>query len=468
MFAESREETAPAAVDMGGRPSVLVVEDHPTTLKLMSAWLEMSGYHVYQAADGSEAWAAAQENCPSIVVTDWNMPRMSGLELCRCIRSKHPCHQVYVLVATSRDERDDVMAAMDAGANDFLAKPINEDEFLARIRNAEYALKRLKSQAALAETDSLTGLLNRRFFDEQCQREIERARDYSLPLSCIALDIDLFKHVNDEHGHSAGDMVLINVADVIRRESRKNDLACRLGGDEFCLLLPRAKEEEAVHVAERIRQQVGQLRIATDDQFVGATVTLGVARRTDEVGDTTDLLDLADKVLLAAKSAGRNRVMSLTDLENRTGSALDNTPRPLELGDTTAREIMTGSIYSLNADQSLREALDLFLQESIDCAPVIDRQSKLVGMVSERDLLTALSTADQWNSRVRDVMTSNVARFEEDTPAAQIWDCLQRSPMLRVVIVNNDSPVGFVGRRALLRLFFDGERDSEADQVSAS
>ena len=116
------------------RPEVLVVEDHPTTRKLMSAWLETSGYPVHQAGDGNEARVFTQMACPPIVVTDWNMPRMSGLELCRYIREHHDNDQVYVLIATSRDTGDDLSEAMDAGANDFLSKPIREQEFLARIK----------------------------------------------------------------------------------------------------------------------------------------------------------------------------------------------------------------------------------------------------------------------------------------------------------------------------------------------
>ena len=199
------------------RPEVLVVEDHPTTRKLMSAWLEMSGYCVHQAQDGSEAWESAKRNCPPIVVTDWNMPRMSGLELCRFIREHHGNDRVYVLIATSRDTGDDLSKAMDAGANDFLSKPIREDEFLARIRSAENSLRRLQSKTQLADLDALTGLLNRRAFHERGQKLVDRALNHCQSMACLVLDVDLFKQFNDQFGHAIGDEVLCNVAAALHR-----------------------------------------------------------------------------------------------------------------------------------------------------------------------------------------------------------------------------------------------------------
>ena len=437
------------------RPVALVVEDQPTTLKLMSAWLEMSGYRVLQATDGCQAWESAQRDCPRIVVTDWNMPRMSGLELCRYIRSKHPCHQVYVLIATAREGQHDMTAAMDAGANDFLAKPVTEHEFVARIRNAENALKLLQSQAELAETDSLTGTRNRRSFEEQCQRETQRADDLSQPLSCIVLDVDLFKQINDTYGHSVGDSILVTVAKILNQESRQHDVVCRLGGDEFCVLLPQTGEDEAVQVAERIRRRIVERPILVEDRSVTVHATLGVASWSKDVGSPDQLIDLADQALLVAKNAGRNRVMRLGEAASREPIASSGDPTSLALADSIANDIMTSSVISLGEDQPLYEVIELFLKHTVDCAPVVDDRSELVGMVSERDLLNALSVSDGWNLPARTVMTSNVVSFDGQTPATIIWECLLRTPSLRVVIVNDGSPVGLVGRRALLQLIHD-------------
>ena len=383
---------------------------------------------------------------------------MSGLELCRSIRREYPRHQVYLLVATARHERDDVLKAMAAGADDFLTKPIEEDEFLARIQSAEYALKRMLSQAQLAETDSLTGAFNRRVFEERCVRELQRSTDYSLPLSCIVLDVDLFKHVNDTHGHSIGDMVLVAVADVLRAESRRGDYVCRLGGDEFCILLPQASEEDALTIAERIRLHVGHQRVAASDESVKCHVTLGVAQCMKGITSPSELVDLADQALLAAKQNGRNRTMRFSDVGKGDAFGGSRGDEHVEIGNIVASEIMTTPIVSVTENQSLEDALDLFLRNSIDCAPVVDDRSHLVGLISERDLLKAASSRDQWNAQVRDFMTSNVARFEESTTGSQLLECLQRSPMLRVVIVRDESPIGVVGRSAILRLLYDRDR----------
>ena len=443
-------------VDIIGDPVALIAEDHPTTLKLMSTWLEMSGYKVAQATDGDEAWYIAQTKCPPIVVTDWSMPGMSGVELCRSIRTIYPRHEVFVLIATARDGSEDIAVAMDAGANDFVAKPISEQEFLARIRSAEFSLKELRSQAELVETDPLTGLFNRRFFDVQCQHQIQRAVEYGLPLSCISLDIDHFKHINDCFGHAVGDKVLVEVADLLRQETRQSDLVCRRGGDEFCVLLAQSSEERATEVAQRIRCQLAQHSIAIENkpgEEVHAQVSIGVAGCTSEIRSAEQLIDLADQVLLKAKASGRNRVLCREELVQGEGALCDQPIPKVQLQGVVAKDIMTIPAVVLSENHLLKDAHRLFMMESVDCAPVVDSCRRLVGIISERDLLHALATGADMKTSVCNFMSSNVARFHEQTPVEQIWECLQRSPMLRVMIVKDDTPTGVVSRSALLGLY---------------
>ncbi|QDT07334.1 Response regulator PleD [Rubripirellula lacrimiformis] len=440
------------SIDPVERPRVLVVDDHFTTRKLMTAWLEMSGYTVVQAEDGGCAWDSAKTNCPPIVVTDWNMPNMSGLELCRSIRQQHGNDDIYVLIATARDTGDDLSAAMEAGANDFLSKPIREEEFLARIRSAEIALNRLQEKTALAELDSLTGLLNQRSFKQRAQRSCEISIAAGNPVSCILLDIDHFKQFNDQYGHATGDEVLRIVSDVISEHVRQTDHACRLGGDEFAVLLHNVSEQDAMKFANRIRKQIALQSCNGGNQSLRVRTTLGVA--TTNSGDLaiSSLIEQADSALLAAKVAGRDRALSTSDLQrNEQGKLGQQSTLVDRLREIHADEVMTKTIGVFRDSESLDDARELFLKSGIDCACVVNVQSELVGMVSERDFMNTLTTQNTSKNPLSSVMNNNITRFPPRTSLAVVWDSLQRNPMLRAVIVdNNGFPLGLVTRRAVL------------------
>ena len=456
MFVSEPEGAALALEEKEGGNLALVAEDHPTTLKLMCAWLEASGYQVECASNGRQAWEVVQAKNPRLVITDWSMPEMSGVELCRSIREVRARHEVYVLIATARDGDEDIAVALDAGASDFVAKPICEHEFLARVRSAEHTLKHLQTQAEMSETDPLTKLFNRRFFDVQCQQQIRRARDFGLPLSCIALDIDYFKHVNDTFGHAVGDQVLIEVALVLREETRQSDIVCRRGGDEFCVLLVQSSEERAFEVAQRIHRQLGQRTITFEEKErhdVNIQVSMGVAGIAPETCTAEDLVDRADKILIQAKNCGRNRVLSRRAVKDGIESRVADCFSQVRLDGVEARDVMAAPPTPLCEDEALDSALRLLLGAQTDCAPVVDQEARLLGIVSERDLLHALSTGADMETPVGTFMSSNVARFHETTPVREIWECLQRTPMLRVIIVKNDRPTGMIGRRALLGLY---------------
>lgn len=331
--------------------SVLVVDDDPDALALMAKAAGEAGYHVATASDGREALQRILAEGYPLICTDWMMPKMNGMELCRAIRAHEGIPYAFVVIITAHHNEDRVVEALDAGADDYLAKPFKARELAARLRagerivrlqqdldrrrrelhrvNAEMDIANAKlgecndKLLELATTDELTGLTNRRE-GMRCLAEAWAASDRTAaPLSCIMLDIDYFKRVNDTYGHAAGDAVLVAIGQTLRSVIRRDERICRIGGEEFLLLCTNTTCEEACAAAERMRQAVEACASFPDIGDVRITVSLGVAQRTDAFASPDDLLHAADEALYAAKQNGRNRVERAT----RTASAT-----PLEIG----------------------------------------------------------------------------------------------------------------------------------------
>ena len=308
--------------------SVLIVDDDPAALRLLERYLEEGGYRVMKAASAVEALDTDRVGAPQLIVTDWAMPEMSGLELCRRFRAYEGLGFVYIIVLTAHSEKNRVVEALDAGADDFLSKPYSREELLAHVRAGE-RIVRLEAKLAersrelsyfnarlaaandklriLATTDELTGLGNRREALARLAEHWALAARHADSLACIAIDIDLFKNLNDTYGHAAGDSVLRATANVLRQTSRAGEVVYRFGGEEFLVICPRATAAATEKAAERMRLAVA----ATVTQFNGAqlsvTISAGVAERPASMPDAEDLLKAADNALYVAKQSGRNR-----------------------------------------------------------------------------------------------------------------------------------------------------------------
>jgi diguanylate cyclase (GGDEF)-like protein len=304
---------------------LLIVEDERVQRKFLQAMLTRAGHEVISAADGLEAWKMLEENHLRLVITDWQMPVMDGQELIRRIRAASFPNYTYIIVLTSRDSKNYKLEGLQSGADDYLIKPPDQDELIARLAIAErilnlesslnVSLARLELLAAL---DSLTGLYNRRAFYESAQAELNRASRDRTPVSLILLDIDHFKAINDNHGHPAGDQALRQLAEIIKRENRAYDQVARWGGEEFLILLPNTKLPEAGAVAERLRTSIASSIITLPgDVSLRVTISLGVSCAANPIssdGSTLEkLLQEADKALYRAKTSGRNRTCVFED-----------------------------------------------------------------------------------------------------------------------------------------------------------
>jgi two-component system cell cycle response regulator len=300
---------------------ILIADDDPISRRLLEGTLVRLGHEVVSVADGQAALAAVlAPDGPRLAILDWMMPNGDGLEVCRRARAEAP-NYVYVMLLTSRDRREDRMAGLDAGADDFLTKPLDVVELRARLRSGERVVtlqqKLLDIQEALrheATHDHLTGLWNRRMVIAHLDRERSRAGRNHRPLAVAVADLDHFKEINDRHGHAAGDEVLKAAAARMRSVLRDYDAIGRYGGEEFLIVMPERTVPEALGIAERAREAVCAESIEAGGAQVTVSLTVGLAWSANGDEDGAALIHAADQALYRAKAAGRNRceVQTLT------------------------------------------------------------------------------------------------------------------------------------------------------------
>ena len=296
---------------------VLIAEDNLVSRLMLETFLRKWGYDIVITTNGREAWEVLQEpEAPNLVISDWMMPDLDGLELCRRIREIERAEYIYFIILTSKGKKEDVVAGLEAGADDYLIKPFNQDELKYRVRIGERIIELERRILRLASTDSLTGVLNRRAFMERMEQEINRSFRENSPLSLILADIDHFKGVNDRHGHQVGDLVLQKFVSQLTESSRTYDFVGRYGGEEFVICLPGSTDSQARTVAERMRKSVEEMRIMLPDisKSVRITTSFGVVTLRLELEDSVDsLIGRADDALYKAKREGRNRVCAAGD-----------------------------------------------------------------------------------------------------------------------------------------------------------
>jgi two-component system, cell cycle response regulator len=291
---------------------LLLVEDEPLQRRVLERRLSKAGYVVDTAKDGEEALAKILQGHYQILITDWDMPGMDGATLCRRVRGANLSGYLYILLLTGHDAATDIVVGLDAGADDYIRKPANEAELLARLKAGGRIVELTRQVQLLSVTDPLVGTYNRRYLTDELVLEIERAHRYGRPLAAVITDLDLFKRINDEHGHLTGDEVLQCFVQRIRASIRKNDWVARYGGEEFVIVLPETNLAEAVSTAEKIRFQCASTPMATSAGLIMVTASFGVATleclSTREPETVATLLRRADINLYRSKNTGRNRV----------------------------------------------------------------------------------------------------------------------------------------------------------------
>jgi two-component system chemotaxis response regulator CheY len=292
--------------------TVLIAENSNFFRQMLVQTISDWGYNVVVAKDGNEAWEILQrENAPRLVVMGWIMPGLSGPEICRRVSSRERIPYIYLILLTSKKDKEDIVAGLEAGADDYIAKPFHEEELRWRIKIGERIIRLENKISQLAFTDALTGVLNRRAFMEKLETEINRAHRKDRSLSIVMIDIDFFKKVNDTYGHQMGDVVLQRFSEHLSSRLRGYDFIGRYGGEEFIVCLPESSENQACQLAERLRKSLADLVIEVpgSDEPLRITASFGVASADLKLEVCKELLlNKADQALYRAKEQGRNLV----------------------------------------------------------------------------------------------------------------------------------------------------------------
>ena len=288
---------------------ILAVDDEKNVLKAYRRIFMDAGFEVRYADSGEAALDAAVDFSPDVVLLDIAMPGMDGLDVCSRMKTVEALRETDVIFVSAKGELDDRLEGYRRGGGDYIAKPFDPGELLAKLH---VVFERKRYYNRLVASDPLTGLGNRKLFEDRFNRFLELALRYHRPLSLSLMDLDHFKTVNDTHGHPAGDAVLKELSRRLRQETRKTDVVARIGGEEFAVLMPETDKLHALNIVERLRRKVASQPVAIDDDglSVPVTVSIGLAAFPEDGASRKALYQSADTALYRAKQNGRNRTVA--------------------------------------------------------------------------------------------------------------------------------------------------------------
>ena len=383
---------------------------------------------------------------------DAGLSARGGRELCRALCGQDWPSHVYTLLLVEEPQSREMVEALESGVDDFLCKPLVFGELLARLRAGARVLEYERRARRQAGVDPPTGLPSRAAFLDRIQAAAAPAQGRSVSLACISLDLDFFRAFGHSHGSPAGDHVLRAVAETLRGLCQEGETPACFGEDHFCVLLPDASEVEATQWAERAHAAIGQLEFKVGEPASTITASLGLAA--GKAGDCSpeELVERADEALQSAKRSGRDCVVRHSDLDDES-KAWTMLAAPGKLFERTlARDVMTPSTLTIEPDEPVAQAAALLRQSQLTAIPVVDENGKLVGLVSETSVPAGRADIERSSRRVRDVLSLDPPRYDEETTFAALMDFFTRDSRSLIVITHQDRPTGVVTRASLAAL----------------
>ncbi len=296
---------------------VLIAEDEIVTRHMLEKSVTDMGFEVVACEDGNDAWKIIQsEDAPHLLILDWMMPGIDGMEICRRVREQAREPYTFILLLTSKGEQEDFVKGMEAGADDYVIKPFNHNDLRVRLKAGKRIIELNEELLSVRDNfenqathDKLTGLYNRNYMVEILEKEFSRALRYQNDLSCLLLDLDHFKDVNDTFGHAFGDLVLREFAAGLEQNIRKSDTPIRYGGEEFMVLLPNTGIAGAQKIAEKIRASSEKKKYDDGHNSITVTVSIGISSiKQHQLIESKEMMACADKALYRSKAEGRNRI----------------------------------------------------------------------------------------------------------------------------------------------------------------
>lgn len=291
------------------KKKVLVVDDNYLNIRLLGDILSDENFEVFSADNGLDVLKITREKSPDVILLDIMMPGLDGFEVCKLLKEQYELKDIPVIMVTAKTEGTDLKKAFENGAFDYIKKPIDEVEVIARVRSALRYKEQQDQLVERASRDGLTGLYTHAVLIELFEKEIAKQERNLSTISFVMLDIDFFKHVNDSYGHVCGDEILRELSYILMSSVRKGDIVGRYGGEEFGLAVLNLEKEDIFKICERIRRKIEEHSFTFEDKLIKVTVSMGVVFKDIQDKITVEnMIKKADEALYIAKNSGRNRV----------------------------------------------------------------------------------------------------------------------------------------------------------------
>ena len=428
---------------------VLVVSGDRSLLRHISRFLGAFGYAIKQAADHGLAARALRADGSDLLIVDSEPSIREAFKLCRLLGQDDHSRPPHTFLLVREPDPQDLVDALEAGVDDFLAKPIVYGELLVRLRAGARARELQRRLQEQKRVEPVSRLLSESAFRRRLDRHLAAPADQQPCGSCVVADVDLLDRINAVEGRAAGDAVIGALADLLGGRCEESDLLGSLGGGRFAFWLAELWEEAAAEWAEQARAETAEATVATGQGELRFTASFGVAGRDQAPGDAQELLRRALEALQSAKASGRDCVARFGQFDDEA-KAWEELTAPGKLFEgTLARDVMTPCPLVLQSDQSAAEAAALLRQTRLPALPVVDVGERLAGLVWESSLEAAPQGEEQGFPLLADVITTEAASYEEETPFSELMEFFKRASSPLVVVVRNGWPTGLVTLKSL-------------------